>query len=122
MRSEGGFRLYSDSYVFLCQLIRDLQLFGYSLEEIKTVSDEVRVFVAIQSGLEAFPKAEVEEKLSAMMREIGDLYDKMKLLREGIDRWEDLLKKKKKEIRGIQSRNRKRPDAAAASKKEVTHV
>ena len=42
MRTEGGFRLYSDGYVFLCQLIRDLQLFGYSLEEIKAVSDDVR--------------------------------------------------------------------------------
>ncbi len=122
MRTEGGFRLYSDSYVFLCQLIRDLQLFGYSLEEIKAVSDAVRVFVSIQAGPDAFPKAEVEAKLAAMMREIGDLYDKMKLLREGIDRWEELLKKNKKEIRRIQHRNRKRSVAAAAEKKGETHV
>ena len=40
MRTEGGFRLYSDSYVFLCQLIRDLQLFGYTLEEIKAFKAE----------------------------------------------------------------------------------
>ena len=29
MRSEGGFRMYSEYYVFLCQLIKDLQLFEY---------------------------------------------------------------------------------------------
>jgi len=36
MRSAGGFRLYSETYIYMCQLIRDLQLFNYSLEEIKT--------------------------------------------------------------------------------------
>jgi hypothetical protein len=34
----------------------------------------------------------------------------MKLLREGVDRWEDLLKKKKKDILALKARNRKRPD------------
>ena len=37
MRSEGGFRMYSKIYVSMCQLIKDLQVFGYSLDEIKTV-------------------------------------------------------------------------------------
>jgi DNA-binding transcriptional MerR regulator len=117
MRTEGGFRLYSESYVFLCQLIRDLQLFGYTLEEIKTVSDEVRDFLAIQADLEVFPKSVVDSKLAAMLGKIQDLYDRMKLLKEGIARWEDLLKKNKKDIRGLRNKNRKRqgPD-------EVTEI
>src|SRR5512136_3250964 len=56
MRTEGGFRLYSESYVVLCQLIRDLQLFGYSLEEIKAMSDDVRTLVAIETEPDAFPE------------------------------------------------------------------
>jgi DNA-binding transcriptional MerR regulator len=117
MRTEGGFRLYSESYVFLCQLIRDLQLFGYTLEEIKAVSDEVRDFLAIQADLNVSPKAGVDAKLAAMLGQVQGLYDKMKLLEEGIERWEDLLKKKKKDIQGLRNRNRKRPEPGDTPKK-----
>ena len=120
MRTEGGFRLYSESYVFLCQLIRDLQLFGYTLEEIKTVSDEVRDFLAIQADLEVFPKSVVDSKLAAMLGKIQDLYDRMKLLKEGIARWEDLLKKNKKDIRGLRNRNRKRQGPDEVTEKGKT--
>lgn len=112
MRTEGGFRLYSEAYVFLCQLIRDLQLFGYTLEEIKAVSDEVRTFVAIEAEPEAFPQAEVDKRLAAMLEAIQALFDKMKLLEEGVERWQDLLKKKRKDILALQAKNRKRGKAA----------
>ncbi len=111
MRTEGGFRLYSGSYVFLCKLIRDLQLFGYTLEEIKIVSDDVRTLFAIQDDLEAFPKAEVEAKLDSMLKAIQALFDKMGLLEEGIGRWRDLLKKEKKDIQGLKAKNQKRGPA-----------
>jgi DNA-binding transcriptional MerR regulator len=112
MRTEGGFRLYSESYVFLCQLIRDLQLFGYSLEEIKSVSDDVRTLLAIEADPDASPEAEVEKRLSAMLEAIQALFDKMKLLEEGIERWRDLLKKNKKDILTLQAKNKKRAKAA----------
>lgn len=112
MRSEGGFRLYSESYVFLCQLIRDLQLFGYTLEEVKAVSDDVRTFLAIEAEPNSFPQAEVEKRLAAMLEAIQALFAKMKLLEEGIERWKDLLKKKKKDILALQTKNRKRGKAA----------
>jgi DNA-binding transcriptional MerR regulator len=115
MRTEGGFRLYPEAYVFLCQLIRDLQLFGYTLEEIKAISDEVRTFVAIEADPDAFPEAEVEKRLAAMHAAIQALFDKMKLLEEGIERWQDLLKKKKKDIQALQAKNRKRAKAAKES-------
>jgi len=121
MRTEGGFRLYSESYVVLCQLIRDLQLFGYSLEEIKTVSDDVRTLLAIEADLEATPPAEAEKRLAAMLEAIRGLADKMKLLEEGIERWRDLLKKKTKDIVALQARNRKR-EQAAKDKKEKGHA
>ena len=108
MRTEGGFRLYSESYVFLCQLIRDLQLFGYTLEEVKAVSDDVRTFLAIEAEPDSFPKAEVEKRLAAMLEAIQALFDKMKLLEDGVERWQDLLKKKKKDILALQAKNSKR--------------
>jgi DNA-binding transcriptional MerR regulator len=108
MRTEGGFRLYSESYVFLCQLIRDLQLFGYSLEEIKAVSNDVRTLLRIEADLEAAPPAEVEKRLAAMLEAVRALSDRMKLIEEGIERWRDQLKKKKKDILALQSRNAKR--------------
>jgi len=109
MRTEGGFRLYSESYITICQLIRDLQLFGYTLEEIKAVSDDVRSLMDMEARPEAFPKDKVDVRLAAMLREIQALFDKMKLLRQGVDRWEDLLKKKKKDIQALNARNQKRP-------------
>jgi len=111
MRTEGGFRLYSGSYVFICELIRDLQLFGYTLEEIKVISDDVRALMAIQNGLDAFPQAEVDAKLGAMLRAIQALFDKMDMLKEGIERWEDLLKKKKKDIHALKAKSQKRGKA-----------
>jgi len=117
MRTEGGFRLYSESYVFLCKLIRDLQLFGYTLEEIKDVSDEVRDLLSIEASPEAYPPAGGETKLAAMLLKIQDLQDKMKLITEGVGRWEDLLKKKKKEIRAIIHQNRKRSGSENPEKK-----
>jgi len=108
MRSEGGFRLYSGVYVDICELVRDLQLFGYSLEEIKEVADSFRAFLAIQENPEAFPPQEVSDKLNSMLKEIEILFDKMGKFQKGIKRWEDLLKKKKKEISDLYSRNQKR--------------
>ncbi len=109
MRSEGGFRLYSKGYVHLCKLIQDLQLFGYSLEEIKAASDHFRDFLAFEERLEAFDKDEVAPQLEAMVDKIQALSAKMKLFREGMERWEDLMKKKKKEILSLKAKNQKRP-------------
>jgi DNA-binding transcriptional MerR regulator len=109
MRSEGGFRLYSKGYVQLCKLIQDLQLFGYTLEEIKEASDHFRDFLAFEERLEAFDKDEVALQLEAMLDKIQALSEKMKLFREGMERWDDLMKKKKKEILSLKAKNQKRP-------------
>ena len=106
LRSEGGFRLYDEAYVFLCKLIRDLQLFGYSLEEIKSVSDYVRDFLSLEKDLTSTSREEAGRKLGALVAAIDSLNGKMRELREGIDRWEDLLKKKKKEIAGLKGPER----------------
>ncbi len=97
-RSGGGFRLYQEIYIYLGKLILDLQMFGYTLDEIKTVSDLFRDFVTISNKPESYPANERRKKLEEMQQQIHKLFTKMTALTEGISRWEDLLKKKQKEI------------------------
>ncbi len=118
MRTEGGFRLYSKVYIYLCELIRDLQLFGYTLDEIKKISDDFRDFLALKDMLETFPRNEAERKLEGMLAEIRGLFDKIDLFKEGIERWEDLLKKKKKEVLNLKNKNQKREKKAADEGRE----
>lgn len=103
-RSEGGFRLYAEYWVYLCNLISDLQLFGYSLEEIKEISDLFRDFLAIEKSIDAFPADQTAAKLNRMKEKILAFYEKMKHFKEGIQRWEELLKKKEKEIRQFENK------------------
>lgn len=108
MRSDGGFRLYSEIYIYFCSLIQDLQNFGYSLDEIKIISDYFRDFLSFQNNLEIFQKDDVANKLEIIQGEIDRLCNKTAKLKEGVERWEELLKKKKKEIAAIKTRNTKR--------------
>jgi DNA-binding transcriptional MerR regulator len=108
MRSEGGFRLYSENYVYICQLIRDLQLFGYSLKEIKEISVHFRDFLSIKGRLQTYSVEETEKKLDEMLRKIQIFFDKMGLYKEGLERWEELLRKKKREIVSLKMQNAKR--------------
>ncbi len=103
-RTSGGFRLYSRHYVQICLLIKDLQNFGYSLERIKLVADLFRQFIAIQNDRARALNAEAAiRQLQAMEQHIQELYDHMAVLRQGIERWDDLLKKKRKEIHQFKS-------------------
>jgi DNA-binding transcriptional MerR regulator len=115
MWSEAGFRLYSDAYIFLCSLIKDLQLFGYSLEEIKQISDYFRDFWDISHNRSQYSRAEISEKLQQMLAAIDTLFVKMDQFRDGIDRWEKLLKKKRSEIRRLHGDYAKRKDSTAKS-------
>jgi DNA-binding transcriptional MerR regulator len=118
MRSKGGFRLYSEIYIYLCNLIKDLQLFGYTLEEIKEISDLFRYFLVIKNDLEACSKEENAKTLDRMLELIQALFERMKLIRKGIDRWEDLLKSKKKEVVDFKNRNQRRSESAEKKKNE----
>lgn len=108
LRSAGGFRLYSQIYIYMCKLIKDLQLFNYSLEEIKIISDYFRDFLLISNNSNQYPQKETIERLEAMNSAILQLYSKMNLLKEGISRWESLLKTKQKEIQSIKVKTQKR--------------
>ena len=51
-----------------------------------------------------------------MMDEIQVLFERMNLLKEGIQRWEDLLKKKKKEVQQLKNSNQKRAESGKEKK------
>jgi len=108
MRSEGGFRLYSEMWVPLCLLIKDLQLFGYALEQIKVMADSYREFLALQLNLESFTKQQTQQKLEKKQAELEELIAKINELKDGIQRWEELLRKKKKELLSLKNQNQKR--------------
>jgi len=107
MRSEGGFRLYPELYVYLCKLIKDLQLFGYSLEEIKDISSLFKDFLAMENDLNSGGVETNSRRLDEMQQKIRVLEEKIDHFKAGIERWEDLLKKKKKEISALKSQNKK---------------
>jgi len=107
-RSEGGFRLYQEHYVYLCHLIQDLQLFGYSLDQIKQISDYFRDFMVLRDDLTQYPADEAERKLGEMLAEIDNLFQTTAQLRSGIERWEKLLNKHKKLIADLRRKNGKR--------------
>jgi MerR family copper efflux transcriptional regulator len=121
MRSEGGFRLYSQVFVYLCQLIKDLQLFGYTLEEIKRISDYFREFLAIKDDAGTYSRDETVKRLDDMLLAIKELREKMNLLKEGISRWEDLTGKKKKEIDALKKINQKRETPREDKQKGENH-
>ncbi len=116
MRSEGGFRLYSEIYTYLCKLIRDLQLFGYSLEEIKETSDLFRDFLVMEKNLERYPIEENEKKFDVMLKKIKKFYEKIDLFKNGIERWDELLTKKRKEILSLKQQNKKRKKSKGKKK------
>ena len=107
-RSEGGFRLYQEHYVYLCHLIQDLQLFGYSLDQIKQISDYFRDFMVLRDDLTQYRADEAERKLGEMLAEIDNLFQTTAQLRSGIERWEKLLNKHKKLIADLRRKNGKR--------------
>jgi len=108
MRSQGGFRLFRTNYIFLCQLIQDLQLFGYSLDEIKEISDYFRDFVKIRENPDAYQPKETDKRMGSMLEEITRLFEKTGKLKAGIARWEDLLKKHRRQIMNLKEKNSKK--------------
>jgi DNA-binding transcriptional MerR regulator len=103
-RTEGGFRLYQEIYEYFGKLILDLQMFGYSLDEIKTISDMFRDFIVITQKENIYSSRETMIKLQAMLTATDALSSKMHLYKEGIQRWEALLKTKKKELQQLRKK------------------
>jgi len=112
-RSEGGHRLYDEIYVLLCSLIHDLQLFGYTLEEIKEIADYFRTYYEIHTdSFVGSDKAKLAE-LQKMTGKIDELYNRMNELTRGIERWRKLLKERQIVIQNLVKKLTKKQQASA---------
>lgn len=119
MRTEGGFRLYSENYIILCHLILDLQLFGYSLDEIKDFADSLREFIIFQGNLLHHSKTDAAKKIESWTRQANTINEKFNSYRKAIQRWDDLLKKKKKELTNLKNQNNKRQTETQEQKEDT---
>ena len=123
-RSEGGFRLYQKDYISIVQTIKDLQLFGYKLEDIKEVADLFRLLNAIKEGSSGLEDEEALERLGDMKEKIKDLKSHTDQLKAGLRRWERMLDERRKEIwrvkekirRSLQEKKRKTPKAGGSER------
>jgi len=108
MRSKGGFRLYSEEYIHTCKLIKDLQIFGYTLDQIRKFFHNRKVFNKLKNDIDTYSPVEAENNLNLMMKDIDKLMEKINLLKEGIKRWEDFCKKTKKDVSNLLKKHKKR--------------
>jgi MerR family transcriptional regulator, copper efflux regulator len=122
--TPGGFRLYPESYVKTCQYIQDLQLFGYTLDEIKAIADLVRAYLSFKQDIKKTETGAAGETLQRMKEQVDHLSNKIRLLEKGIERWRRLLKQSGKDVAVLSSRLRKEvqspgdaPDATSGAKK-----
>jgi len=120
MRSDGGFRLYADYIVLFCNLTHDLQLFGYSLEEIKVIADLFRVFDELNKKSFKGTKEDALAKLQEMLDKVQALSAKMDDLDQGIERWRKMLKDIRTEIQALRRKHLPEKRKAASPAPEPT--
>ncbi len=102
--TPGGFRLYPESAVKFCQHIQDLQLFGYTLDEIKAMLWLLRDDLFSEEPGENGEPEKTAEQIRQMQWQVERLDSKIKLFEKGIDRWRRLLRQKGKELTALSSK------------------
>ncbi len=124
--TPGGFRLYPESYVKVCQHIQDLQLFGYTLDEIKSLAGLVRDYILLRKNGAADGSERMAERLREMKKQMNSLNEKIRLFEKGIERWRRLLRQRGKEISILSAKLSRRarsgesaPDATAEPKESA---
>jgi len=96
--TPGGFRLYPESYVKVCQYIQDLQIFGYTLDEIKVVAELVQDYRLFKKSKFSGEPEKTGVRFQQMKEQMDYLSNKIGLLEKGIERWRRLLRQRGKEI------------------------
>lgn len=112
-RTEGGHRLYDEGFVRFCRLVQDLQLFGYSLDEIKRLADRYRTLTAWNEE-KAPAGGEARDELTSIQDEIAGIRSRIGALTEGIERWRRLLKETDGQVAALNKRTARGPKETAA--------
>lgn len=91
-RSDGGFRLYRESFVEICYRIRELQLFGYTVEELKNMNLMLLPDNRLQEELLSCSEEEIEKSLEEFLNQQKNLLERMNDLKKSVKRWEGITK------------------------------
>jgi DNA-binding transcriptional MerR regulator len=102
-RSEGGFRLYRESFIEICHRIKELQLFGYTVEELKNMNLLLLPDNRLQEEIMSYSEEKIEETLEEFSIQQKNLVEKMGELNKAVKRWEGITKLQAKLISRLKS-------------------
>lgn len=87
-RSAGGFRLYRESFVEICHRIKELQLFGYTVEELKNMNLLLLPDERLKEDITIYSEEELNKVLDEFSIQQKTLTEKIRELQKAIKRWE----------------------------------
>lgn len=102
-RSSGGFRLYRESFVETCQRIKELQLFGYTVEELKNMSLLLIPEERLREELDSYKEEEKKKIVDKFIEQQSTLAQKVEELKKAIKRWEKIIKSQSRNIAPFKS-------------------
>jgi len=102
-RSEGGFRLYRESFVEICDRIKELQLFGYTVEELKSMNLLLLPDNRLQEEIMSYSEEQIEKTLEEFSIQQKNLIEKIGELNKAVKRWEGITKIQAKLIARLKS-------------------
>lgn len=105
-RSSGGFRLYRESFVEICQRIKELQLFGYTVEELKNMSLLLLPGDRLREELGSLKKEDKKKILGKFSEQQAALAEKVDELKKAILRWEKIIKSQTRNIASFREKGR----------------
>lgn len=91
-RSSGGFRLYRESFIEICLRIKELQLFGYTVEEIKNMSLSLLPDERLEEELSNYDEEKIKDAIIKFQTQVNMLTEKITDIKKALRRWEKIIK------------------------------
>ena len=116
-RSKGGFRLYSDSAEEFCRRIRELQLFGYTLEELKRLHLLLLPEGRLKEALSTHDAGEKDREIDGFLALQEALNVRMEELKHALKRWDAISRKQVKAASQIRPKSKRKKGKGPGSVK-----
>ena len=117
-RSKGGFRLYGEDFLEICARIRELQLLGYSLEEVKQMRLLLLPGNRLRRALLETGEAQDEDLLGQFSAVREALQVRVGEIRKALRRWEAVGKEQTRILGQMAARQKARNKALEEQKKK----
>jgi len=117
-RSKGGFRLYGEAFVEICLRIRELQLFGYTLEQLKGMSLLFLPTPRLKEAL-SVEDADREKQVAEFTSQQAALSERVTELRKALKRWEGITREQGKLAAQLAPKKKKKEKPASAEPEPV---